>query len=44
LYVGVPVAKVMNRWDFQKIVEKIANKELPLEFDKQLKKAIETAK
>lgn len=44
LYVGVPVAKVMQRWDFENIVKKIAEKELPLEFDKQLKRALETAK
>lgn len=44
LYVGVPVAKVMQRWDFEQIVRRIASKELPLEFDKQLKKALATAK
>jgi hypothetical protein len=44
LYVGVPVAKVMKRWDFEEIVRKIASRELPLEFDKQLKHAIATAK
>lgn len=44
LYVGVPTADVKKRWDFEKIVKDTAEKELPLEFDKQLKKAIETAK
>lgn len=44
LYVGVPVAKVMKKWDFDEIVRKIALKELPLEFDKQLKHALATAK
>ncbi len=43
-YVGVRVAKVMKRWDFEEIVRKTASKELPLEFDKQLKHAIATAK
>ena len=44
LYVGVPVAKVMKRWDFEEIVRKIASKELPIEFDRQLKHALATAK
>ena len=44
LYVGVPVGDVKKRWDFEKIVQETAEKELPKEFDKQFKKAMETAK
>jgi hypothetical protein len=44
LYVGVPVAEVKKRWDFEQIVHETAEKELPKEFEKQLKHALETAK
>ena len=44
LYVGVPVADVKKRWDFDKIVKDTANKELPKEFEKQFEKAMQTAK
>lgn len=44
LYVGVPVADVKKKWDFDKIVKDTAEKELPKEFEKQFKKAMETAK
>ena len=37
-------AKIEKKWDFDGIVKKVAEKELPLEFDKQLKRALETAK
>lgn len=44
LYVGVPVAEVKKKWDFEKIVKDTADKELPKEFEKQFKRAMETAK
>lgn len=44
LYVGVPTADVKKRWDFEKIVQDTAAKELPKMFDEALKKAIATAK
>ena len=44
LYVGVPVGNVKQRWDFENIVKDTAEKELPKEFEKQFKKAVETAK
>lgn len=44
LYVGVPTANVKKRWDFENIVKETANKELPKEFEKEFKKAMETAK
>lgn len=44
LYVGVPVGDVKKRWDFEKIVKDTADKELPKEFEKQFKRAMETAK
>ena len=44
LYVGVPTANVKKRWDFENIVKETAEKELPKEFEKQFKKAMETAK
>lgn len=44
LYVGVPVADVKKKWDFDKIVKETAEKELPKEFEKQFKRAMETAK
>lgn len=44
LYVGIPVADVKKKWDFDKIVKETAEKELPKEFEKQFKRAMETAK
>ena len=44
LYVGVPTADVKKRWDFEKIVQDTAAKELPKMFDEALKKAMATAK
>lgn len=44
LYVGVPTANVKKRWDFEKIVQDTAAKELPKMFDEALKKAMATAK
>lgn len=44
LYVGVPVADVKKKWDFDKIVKDTVEKELPKEFEKQFKRAMETAK
>jgi hypothetical protein len=44
LYVGVPTANVKKRWDFENIVKETAEKELPKEFEKQFKRAMETAK
>jgi len=44
LYVGVPTANVKKRWDFEKIVQDTAAKELPKMFDDALKKAMATAK
>lgn len=44
LYVGVPVANVKKRWDFENIVKKTAERNLPKEFEKEFKKAMETAK
>ena len=44
LYVGVPAGDVKKRWDFEKIVKDTAEKELEPEFEKQFKRAIETAK
>lgn len=44
LYVGVPVADVKKKWNFEKIVKDTAEKELPQEFEKQFKRAMETAK
>ena len=44
LYVGIPVANVKKKWDFDKIVKETAEKELPKEFEKQFKRAMETAK
>lgn len=37
-------AKIEKKWDFDGIVKNVAEKELSKEFDKQLQKAIETAK
>lgn len=37
-------AKIEKKWDFDGIVKNVAEKELSKEFDKQLKKALETAK
>ena len=44
LYVGVPTADVKKRWDFEKIVQDTAKKELPGQFDEAFKKALATAK
>lgn len=44
LYVGVPAANVKKRWDFEKIVQDTAKKELPGQFDAAFKKALATAK
>lgn len=44
LYVGVPTADVKKRWDFEKIVQDTAKKELPGQFDAAFKKALATAK
>lgn len=37
-------AKIEKKWDFENIVKETAEKELPKEFEKQFKKAMETAK
>jgi hypothetical protein len=44
LYVGVPVANVKKKWDFNTIVEKTADRNLFKEFEKEFQKAMETAK
>mgnify|MGYP003495020082 FL=1 len=44
LYVGVPTANVKKRWDFEKIVQDTAKKELPGQFDAAFKQALATAK
>lgn len=44
LYVGVPVANVKKKWDFNAIVQKTADRNLFKEFEKEFQKAMETAK
>ena len=44
LYVGVPVANVKKKWDFNAIVQKTADRNLSKEFEKEFQKAMETAK
>lgn len=44
LYVGVPIADVNKKWDFNEIVRKTADRNLEKEFSKELKRAMETAK
>ena len=44
LYVGVPVADVKKKWDFDKIVKDTADKELTKNFDIAFDKAMATAK
>ena len=44
LYVGVPVADVKKKWDFDESVRKTADRNLEKEFSKELKRAMETAK
>ena len=44
LYVGVPIADVKKKWDFNEIVRKTADRNLEKEFSKELKRAMETAK
>ena len=44
LYVGVPVANIKKKWDFNAIVQKTADRNLSKEFEKEFQKAMETAK
>ena len=44
LYVGIPVADVKKKWDFDEIVRKTDDRNLEKEFSKELKRAMETAK